>query len=145
MEDCIKGDFMQNNDDRIIELKKMIEKKEKEIMPVSITPKTTMILEFNGQKYNLNVMTLSSLQILFCQLQALQTANEKLSGIYTEPLAIGGFYVVDWLDDIVTKMNYLITKSKQKELDAMKKQLDRLLSDGKKTELLLDEIMAKLT
>lgn len=135
---------MQNNDDRIIELKKLIEEKEKEIVPASLASKTTLILDFNGQKYNLNVMTLSELQILFCQLQALQTANEKLSNFYTEPLSIGGFFVVDWLDDIISKMNYLMTKNKKKELEAMKKQLDKLLSDGKKTELLLDEIMEKL-
>lgn len=135
---------MQNNDDRIIELKKLIEEKEKEIVPASLASKTTLILDFNGQKYNLNVMTLSELQILFCQLQALQTANEKLSNFYTEPLSIGGFFVVDWLDDIISKMNYLMTKNKKRELEAMKKQLDKLLSDGKKTELLLDEIMEKL-
>lgn len=135
---------MPNNDDRIIELKKLIEKKEKEIVPASLASKTTLILEFNGRKYNLNVMTLSELQILFCQLQALQTANEKLSGFYTEPLLIGGFCVADWLDDIISKMNYLMTKNKKKELEAMKKQLDKLLSDGKRTELLLDEIMEKL-
>lgn len=135
---------MPNNDDRIIELKKLIEEKEKEIVPASLASKTTLILDFNGQKYNLNVMTLSELQILFCQLQALQTANEKLSGFYTEPLSISGFCVVDWLDDIISKMNYLMTKNKKKELEAMKKQLDKLLSDGKRTELLLDEIMEKL-
>lgn len=135
---------MQNNDDRIIELKKLIEEKEKEIVPASLASKTTLILDFNGQKYNLNVMTLPELQILFCQLQAMQTANEKLSRFYAEPLSIGGFCVADWLDDIVSKMNYLITKNKKKELEAMKKQLDKLLSDGKKTELLLDEIMEKL-
>lgn len=140
----MKGNIMQNNDDRIIELKKLIEEKEKEIVPASLASKTTLILDFNGQKYNLNVMTLSELQILFCQLQALQTANEKLSNFYTEPLSIGGFFVVDWLDDIISKMNYLMTKNKKRELESMKKQLDKLLSDGKKTELLLDEIMEKL-
>ena len=140
----MKGNIMPNNDDRIIELKKLIEKKEKEIVPASLASKTTLILDFNGQKYNLNVMTLPELQILFCQLQALQTANEKLSSFYTEPLSIGGFCVADWLDDIISKMNYLMTKNKKKDLDAMKKQLDKLLSDGKKTELLLDEIMEKL-
>ena len=140
----MRGNIMPNNDDRIIELKKLIEEKEKEIVPASLASKTTLILDFNGQKYNLNVMTLSELQILFCQLQALQTANEKLSSFYTEPLSIGGFCVVDWLDDIISKMNYLMTKNKKKELEAMKKQLDKLLSDGKRTELLLDEIMEKL-
>lgn len=144
MEDYMRGNFMQNNDDRIIELKKLIEKKEKEIVPSTTAVKTTLILNFAGEEYNLNVIGLSNLQFLWCELESLRAANEKLNGFYPYPLIISGYPVDDWLDDIVVKMKQLMIKRKKIELNDYKKQLDKLLSEGKKTELLLDEIMEKL-
>ena len=55
---------MSKNDERVLQLKQVIDKKKMELKGVKkFTPLTNCILDLEGQKYNLNVLQLNDLQM----------------------------------------------------------------------------------
>lgn len=142
---------MSKNDERIIELQQMIANKEEAIPTNKFNPMTTCIIELDGTKYNLNVADLNTLSLLYCKLESLniafKSANKMKEGLsyYMIPIPeISGFTINEWLTDITFKIAETRWKAERDKLKKYKEQLDTLLSDDKKTELLLDEIMKEL-
>lgn len=129
------------NDERVLQLKEIIEKKKLELRGVKkFTPMTNCVLDLDGQKYNLNVLQLSDLQILIVRLNMYLISAKDL-GI---DLEISGYNIAEWITDIKCKIEIFDYKKKETELKSLETKLDKMLSDEKKTELELDEIAALL-
>lgn len=128
------------NDERIIELKKVIEKKREELnnMHHRFVPRTTCILQLDGETYNLNVST-ENLKYLLVKVHSLILSADSLK-IPAEEIKISGFSLVDWACDISEKIESIKYRDKKRELTNIEKQLNSLLSDDKQTELQIDSL-----
>lgn len=134
---------MSKNDDKIMMLKKSIEAKKEEIGQIQrFSPITSCSIELDGTRYNLHSADRSSLILLLCKLHNLDTAAEALG--YFNQCMIGGFSTCDWISDIQDRLAIIAQKEKLQQLKAMEAQLDKLLSDDKKTELEIESIAAAL-
>lgn len=132
------------NDERIIELKKVIEKKREELnnMHHRFVPRTTCILQLDGETYNLNVST-ENLKYLLVKVHSLILSADSLK-IPAEEIKISGFSLADWACDISEKMESIKYRDKKRELTNIEKQLNSLLSDDKQTELQIDSLESLL-
>ena len=132
------------NDERIIELKKIIEKKREELnnMYSRFSPKTNCILQLDGETYNLNVST-QNLAYLLIKINALIKSAESLN-MSAEEVTISGFSLADWFDDIKSKKDSIDYRDKKRELATIENKLNSLLSDDKLTELQIDSLEALL-
>lgn len=132
---------MSKNDERVLQLKKIIDEKKSELKAVKrFTPLTNCVLNLDNQNYNLNVLQLDDLKLLLVKLNMyLMSANDLDIG-----LNISGYNISEWMSDIKYKMEIYENKKKESELKALEAKLDKMLSDEKKTELELDEIAALL-
>ena len=131
------------NDKTIMKLREQIEEKEASLN--GLTPSiiiTNCMLTMDGENYNLNVLRLPELIHLYVKLTCyIQTAD------YTELLEdyeIGGFNIVDWVDDVYSKMVAKKLLAEKIKLTNMKTRLMQLLSAEKQTELEIDAIAAEL-
>lgn len=132
---------MSKNDERVLQLKKIIDDKKAELKSVKrFTPITNCVLDLEGQKYNLNVLQLADLKLLLIKLNMYLISAKDL-GIKFE---IAGYNIAEWITDIKSKIEIFEHKKKESELKALETKLDKMLSDEKKTELELDEITALL-
>lgn len=132
---------MSKNDDRVLQLKKIVDEKKQELKTVKrFTPLTNCVLSLDGQNYNLNVLQLDDLKFLLVKLNMyLMSANDL-----EIEMELSGYSVTDWMIDIKSKMEIFEYKKKESELKVLETKLDKMLSDEKKTELELDEIAAML-
>lgn len=134
---------MNKNDERVLQLKQVIDKKKSELKgSKKFTPLTNCVLDLEGQKYNLNVLQLDDLQLLLVRLNMYLMSAKDL-GISLE-IKISGYNIAEWITDIRCKIEIFEYKKKEAELKALESKLDKMLSDEKKTELELDEIAALL-
>lgn len=132
---------MSKNDERVLQLKKIIEEKKSELKTVKrFTPLTNCVLSLDNQNYNLNVLQLDDLKLLLVKLNMYLMSAKDL-GIELE---ISGYNIAEWMTDVKAKMEIFEYKKKESELKALETKLDKMLSDEKKTELELDEIAALL-
>lgn len=71
---------MSKNDDRILELKKQIEMKKQDLSKrkTRFTPETNCVLELDGNKYNLNVMSAADLTLLIIKLNMFVMSADSL-------------------------------------------------------------------
>ena len=129
------------NDERVLQLKKIIDEKKAELKAVKrFTPVTNCVLDLDNQKYNLNVLQLEDLKLLLVKLNMyLMSANDL-----DIELVISGYNVTEWMSDIKSKIEIFEYKKKESELKTLEAKLDKMLSDEKKTELELDEIASLL-
>lgn len=133
---------MSKNDERVLQLKQVIDKKKSELKGVKkFTPLTNCVLDLEGQKYNLNVLQLDDLQLLLVRLNMYLISAKDL-GVNLQK--ISGYNIAEWITDIKCKIEIFEYKKKEAELKALEAKLDKMLSDEKKTELELDEIAALL-
>lgn len=132
---------MSKNDERVLQLKKIIDEKRAELKAVKrFTPLTNCVLSLDNQNYNLNVLQLDDLRLLLVKLNMyLMSANDL-----NIELDISGYNVAEWISDIRSKIEIFEYKKKESELKVLEAKLDKMLSDEKKTELELDEIAALL-
>ena len=129
------------NDERILTLRKQIEeKKEKLGKAPRFSPTTTCLLDYNGSRINLH--TLNSTQDIDQMLTYFNMWVISAENIYVDPETImfSGFSVLDWMADLRSKREVILYQEESKKLDTLNKQLEKLLSDDKKTELELDAI-----
>ena len=131
---------MSKNDERVLQLKKLIETKKAELSTQRFVPMTNCVLDMEDKKYNLNVLQEKELEFLMVKLNAYSMSADNLK----INLVISGYGVNEWLTDISGKLAVIIDKKKQDELKTLESKLDKMLSDEKKTELELDEIAALL-
>lgn len=134
---------MNKNDDRILELKKQVENKKKEIAKknVKFVPETNLVIEINGIKTNINVLNKKDLESLLVILNMYRMSAVDLE---MKDFEISGYKVDQWMNDVKAKINMKTLKREETELKELEFKLDKLLSDDKKTELELDSIAALL-
>jgi hypothetical protein len=129
----------ETNDQRILLLKKQIEDKKAQLnKSLRFTPITNCSIEVEGVRYNIQVLTREQLIMLMIKLNLYQMSAKDLN-ILNE-FNICGYSVQDWIIDIKAKIDILSRKEEEKSLKAMEDKLIKLLSDGKKVELELNEI-----
>lgn len=136
---------MSKNDEKILALKKTIEKRKDELgKKEPFAPVTSCSLDFEGARYNLHTINdMNTLAYIMCKLHALEIAAADL-GIDVSALVLSGFSVSDWMHDLKAKVSLVKRQAKENELKAFEKKLDALLSADKKTELEIDSIAALL-
>lgn len=133
----------ENNDLRILELKKQIETKKKDLLlrNVRFSPETNCVLELDGLKFNLNVLDDVALMLLMLKINMYIVSARNLN----IPLPVLSGYSVDlWISDIKNKLAVSGMKREEADLKKMEAKLDMLLSEDKKTELEIDDIAALL-
>ena len=126
------------NDERIMELKRVIEDKRKELAskPTRFTPITNCLLVLDSVSYNLHVDTN---ELLLVKLNAMKMSAMDL-GIDTSTLIISGSSLDDWITDVKNNLEFKKYKEEKRKLNVLEKQLTDLLSSDKQTELKIDEI-----
>lgn len=133
----------KNNDQRILELKKQIAaKKEKLGKSTRFSPVTNCSLEVDGERYNIQVLSREQLISLMVKLNSYLMSAKFLDVV--EQYTISGFSPSDWIEDIQAKINILSRKDEERALKTMEDKLTKLLSEGKKVELEIDEIESLL-
>lgn len=129
------------NDDKIMQLKVIIEKKKEELKKYKkFCPVTNCVLDLDGKKYNLNVLQENELVLLLVKLDSYFVSAER----FHVNLILSGYDVLDWIEDIRDKLKDVEKKKKESELNKMESKLTTLLSDNKKTELELSDIETML-
>lgn len=130
----------QKNDERIMQLKETIAKKREELAkkPTQFNPTTNCLLVLDKITYNLHV---EDNTMLLLRLNLLVMSAKDL-GINTSDIVISGYSLNDWMKDIKANIEVQNYKKKKNELDKLEKELTKLLSDDKQTELRIDEIAA---
>lgn len=131
---------MNKNDDRILELKKQIETKKKAISEkkVRFIPETNCVLNMDGMTINLNVCSDDALVLLLIRLNSYRMSAVNLG---MSDFEISGYSITAWIKDIKSKLEVSSLKKEEADLKKMESKLDKLLSDDKKTELEIDEIV----
>lgn len=143
MDTYMKGSVIMatKNDERVLQLKEVIDKKRIELKSVKkFTPLTNCVLDLEGQKYNLNVLQFDDLQLLLVRLNMYLISAKDLK----VNLEISGYSIAEWITDVKCKIEIIEYKRKEVELKTLETKLDKMLSDEKKTEMELDEIAAML-
>lgn len=126
-----------NNDERVLQLQKLIESKKKELGKIGkFTSTTNNILDLDGQTINLNVLSKNGLTLLLIKLNALKMSAKELE----LECVVGGHSVEIWMEDVQGKLDILSKMDKQKELKKLEAVLEGMLSENKKIELQLDNI-----
>ena len=129
------------NDERIIELKKQIEEKKKELgKQPRFSPVTTCLFNRAGERVNIHTLTsvkdINSMLVFF----NIYVMSAKDLGIDCSEVRIDGFSVTDWIEDLKSKRAVVEYTEKKEQLTLLERKLDKLLSDDKKTELEIDAI-----
>lgn len=129
---------MGKNDERIIQLKEAIVKKKEELSKTSkFVPVTNCSLKYKENLYNIHALPLDTALSLAIQLNSMRLSVEDL-GYGT--ILLSGYDIKDWIKDIKSKIDLLKVKEEELKLRDMERKLDKLLSEEKKTELVIDEI-----
>lgn len=140
--------MVKKNDDRILELKKKIES-EREALKEShsrFQPTTSCILEFAGQKYNLNAMSANDLLLLLSLLSVIEQANTEIAEEmqFIKPATVNGYLLTEWITDIRKKLDQVLYREKKAKLDKLEKQLTDLLTGETQTKLKVDSLENEL-
>lgn len=132
---------MLKNDDKILKLKTQIEEKKKLYKDKKkFSPITSCILYVDDNKINLHTVNdIDSLNHLLININTFKMSAENLN-LDPNSYKIDGFGVLDWILDINQKIEVVKYNNEIKLLEQKEKQLDKLLSEDKKTELELLEI-----
>lgn len=126
------------NDETIIKLKSQIIKKKEKLGKISrFSPVTNLSLELEERRFNLNVLNKEGLEKLAIKVNAYNNSAKELG---LEGVLYGGYVLSDWLEDINSKLSILTRKEEEKELLKLEEKLSKMLSDGKRIELELEEI-----
>ena len=128
--------MVKNNDSKILELKKKIEDKKKELGTGRFSPVTNCNLEFMGTRYNLHSLVGDGLKVLLVELSLRKDKADELELDYK----VSGYDLADWITDIKSRLVLLNRGNEEKKLKLMEVKLDKLLSNEKKVELELEEI-----
>lgn len=132
-----------NNDQKILELKKQIEEKKKKLdKSQKFVPVTNCSIEVDGVRYNIHTLVKEQAIALIVKLNSYAISAKELELL--ESYAICGYNVIEWIEDLKAKLDFMSRKEEEQKLKAMEAKLDRLLSDDKKVELELNEIESLL-
>lgn len=139
----MKGNVIMatKNDERILELKKQIEEKKKELgKQPRFSPVTTCMFNHQGNRVNIHALTsIKDINAMLVYFNMYVMSAEDM-GINCEDIVFDGFSVTDWIEDLKSKKTVIEYTTHKEQLTALEKKLDKLLSDDKKTELEIDAI-----
>ena len=140
--------MVNKNDNRILELKKKIEQERATLKESNsrFQPITSCILEFAGQKYNLNAMSANDLLLLLSLLSVIEQANTKIAKEmqFIKPATVNGYLLAEWIIDIRKKLDQVLYREKKAKLDKLEKQLTDLLTGETQTKLKVDNLEDEL-
>ncbi|QFP93454.1 UNVERIFIED_ORG: hypothetical protein Xoosp15_189 [Xanthomonas phage Xoo-sp15] len=139
-------DIVSVNDEKVLALKKLVEeKKEKLAGRKSLRQKsvTTCTLDLDGTRHNFNVLNTKQLNGILVRLHALVLAAEDLE-IEIDVVELSGFPLSHWITDLKGKINEVSIREEEAELRKAEAALDKLLSQGKKVELELNNLESLL-
>lgn len=127
------------NDARILEMKKQIAAKREKVRQIKMfIPLTNLVLNFESNKYNLNVLNKEQLTYLLVKLNMVQMSATDLG--LKESVTFDGYSVSSWMTDIKGKLSMLNKKEEEHKLSRMESKLELMLSQEKQVELELDSI-----
>lgn len=142
---------MANNDERILQLRETIAKRREELKKGGVTrfvPITDCSIPTSlvgNESVNINTLGKPELVTLGAVLVAVSNGYKEFGvGDNVFPLHGRCFTLADYLTDVSNRIRYLETLDARRELDAAEKKLSALLSDNKKTELAIDDIVKAL-
>lgn len=131
---------MENrNDIVILEMKKKIEKKRKEVSKIKkFSPVTNCTIVLGDKRVNLHTLNEEGLIELLVTLNSrrLSVANLGLTKNYK----MSGYSIASWISDIQMKLSCFNKANEELKLKKMEDKLGVLLSDDKRVELELDSI-----
>ena len=140
--------MVNKNDNRILELKKKIEQERATLKESNsrFQPITSCILEFAGQKYNLNAMSANDLLLLLGTLSVMEQVTTKVAEEmqFIKPATVNGYLLTEWITDIRKKLDQVLYREKKAKLDKLEKQLTDLLTDETQTKLKVDNLENEL-
>jgi len=128
------------NDKRILDLKKQIEDKKKELSTgTKFSPTTNCSLQLYGID-RVNIHTMSTNTILLA-IGIIKSRADGLKAIFPDKeLIIDGFSADDWIGDLKQKYITLNVIEERQKLSKLEEKLKVLLSSEKQVELALDDI-----
>ena len=131
----------ETNDKKIMELKKQIEEKKNKIVKSQrFTPITNCSIELDGVRVNIQVLNKEQLTYLLVKLNSYAKSAKELEIDFV----ISGYHITEWITDIKSKLDFVSRKEEENKLKVMESKLHQLLSNEKKVELEIDEIMKNL-
>ena len=140
--------MVNKNDNRILELKKKIEQERATLKESNsrFQPITSCILEFAGQKYNLNAMSANDLLLLLGTLSVMEQVTTKVAEEmqFIKPATVNGYLLTEWIIDIRKKLDQVLYREKKAKLDKLEKQLTDLLTGETQTKLKVDNLEDEL-
>ena len=140
--------MVNKNDNRILELKKKIEQERATLKESNsrFQPITSCILEFAGQKYNLNAMSANDLLLLLGTLSVMEQVTTKVAEEmqFIKPATVNGYLLAEWIIDARKKLNQVLYREKKAKLDKLEKQLTDLLTGETQTKLKVDNLEDEL-
>lgn len=132
-----------NNDKRILELKKQIEAKKEKLSKVTrFIPLTNCNLTLDEVRMNINVLDKDQLAAILIKLNSYRLSAKDLEIL--EGYFISGYHVQDWITDIKSRLDSQNRTEEEKTLKVMESKLVKMLSESKKVELEIDEIESLL-
>lgn len=128
------------NDKRILDLKKQIEDKKKELTQAGtrFSPITNCSLPMDGMMVNIHTMTRDTLLLSIGNVQAKIDGLSKV--LPDEVLYIGQYKADEWVADLKQKYISLNISEEKQKLSKLEEKLRVLLSSEKRVELELDSI-----
>ena len=120
------------NDSKVLDLKSKIESLETNLVKPKFNPKTNCNIVLDEIRYNLHTLSKENLILLLVKLNT-YTLSAKDLNISISDVKISGFSIEDWMDDIKSKISIVEFNEKEKLLTSKKKELDKLLSEDKRT------------
>lgn len=127
------------NDQKILELKKQIEEKKKQIKSTpKFVPLTNCSIEINSIRYNIHTLNKESLINLLVKLNSYMLSAKDLCLL--EDYTICGYNINDWISDLKSKLYIIMAVEEENKLKKMETKLSQMLSEEKKVQLELDEI-----
>ena len=140
--------MVNKNDNRILELKKKIEQERATLKESNsiFQPITSCILEFAGQKYNLNAMSANDLLLLLGTLSVMEQVTTKVAEEmqFIKPATVNVYLLAEWIIDIRKKLDQVLYREKKAKLDKLEKQLTDLLTGETQTKLKVDNLEDEL-
>lgn len=134
---------MNKNDDMILVLKKQIEDKKALLNKAKkFSPITNCSINVDGVQININTLQREGLIGLLVKLHSLQSSAIELELL--DEYNISGYNISEWIEDLKNKLEVLSVKQEEAKLKQMESKLSQLLSNEKKVELELEEIMKEL-
>ena len=137
---------MNTNDKRILDLKKKIEEKEKQLEESKkrFAPITNCLLQLDGKTHNLHALGKEEVDYLLVKVHSMVMAAKDLE-IEPEALKVSGYSLIEWEADIKARKNSNSVTEQTAALKKMKAKLHELLSSDKKVELAIDDIEKSLS